>query len=365
MKAFELSALLAPFSTIVNRHAMSDTYRTLEIGKDYIYACAPWGTLEVDAELGNTKPFWVDGERFIGVIKGMPNEEVVLKLGNNLIITAGDDADRVVLPIFGKLDLPKRLDWNPFLKEPSDLPKGWEGKAVEGLQLGSLACGPQSMMSAGVYGTAFDFDDGGLMLSSSDSITMATAYVAGFTHPDWPDKLALVPEAMVALAAVLKQKGAHNKIEFKSDLVQVNAGPFYLALKPAPLLKTDILQICARFPSREASTKIPTKEVESFITRIGILSEAKQHAYVVLRISPTKLTLEFEEGAASSERRIDVEAQNVTEDLPPIKLDAFRMARALAHAGQIGFEYIEQGTLIFWSNDFSYFVCGIRDGKEE
>ena len=120
MKSTDLAVIISPFAALANKHAMSPIYNTLEISADTIRGCAPWGVLEVDAEIGTKETFWVNSLHFVGVIKTLPAGEVVFsQTGTTLSWECGnaqgkyDPGDLIRLSFSSYFDNPDRsLSWS-------------------------------------------------------------------------------------------------------------------------------------------------------------------------------------------------------------------------------------------------------------
>jgi hypothetical protein len=353
MLSSALAAVLGPFASLSNKHAISSVYKTLEITPTLIRGTTPWGILEVNCESGVADSFLIDSARFIAVVQSLPNAELELAVANNALTWKCGYAN-------GKLAVAPPIestkpDWPEWEKLWSP-----DKQFLECLEIGGLSCGPQSMASAGVYGIAFDRTDEGLMLSSSDSVTMAIckAHTEQLRSSFWPHKFVLVPDALDLLTTILKQGTPRFGVD--SQAVWASAGDFRLMLRPAPLLKQDILALASNFASKEAVATIPADRIGAFIKRAGALAESKANTMLTLRVVAGAIELSFAEGAATSDEYYLVDSLDVPGGLPEIKLDATRLARVLSYTDKVAFDHIDRGVLVFFGLKpaFDYLICG-------
>lgn len=360
MKSTELAAILTPFAALINKHALSDVYKTLEIGPKLIRACAPWGIMEADVDLGCTSTFYVDATTFIGVIKSLPSQEIALAVSNNTLTWKCGNKSSGNIGIRPPITIPDAADWSIFDKPLYNPSKSDTG--ISGIGLGALACGSMGMGQAGLYGVAFDFTPEGIVISSSDDTTIAVAKVSNQTRNRWPKRFALLPEATVLLDMIIKQPGKNNKIEFQEKVIYVRGGGFRLMLKSAPLLKQDLVMLANNYTTREDHVELPREGINAFIRRASALAETKDHTHVTLRGTKgddgTGLTLSFAEGVASAE---EIRLVGLQRDIASIKLDAGRLAKALAHTDEIAFDHIDRGILLLYGKNFDYLICGIHE----
>jgi hypothetical protein len=354
MQSNDLAAILAPFALMANRHALSAVYKTLEISPTGIRGCSPYGILEADAALDIPETIWIDAASFIGIVKSLPKDEIKLSIKSNALIWECGLADGK-LGLSQKMEIPE-TDFSILKK------KLWEPSKEfsEGLALGSLSCGPQSMASAGVFGAEFVMKDG-ITLVSSDSVTMSACKIADERPKSWPERITLIPDALELLISCLKIKAAKPaKLDMQANAIYLSNGALRLMLRPAPALKQDILGLCENYASRDAISELPGDRIKAFVSRATSLAESKQHTYVSIRIVDETMLLSFAEGAASSDEYYLSKDLAGFPDLPEIHLDALRVARALSHCDKLALDHVERGVIIFFNENpnFSYLISG-------
>ena len=359
MKSSDLADILSPFSQLANKHALSNIYKTLEVAPDSIRGCAPWGILTAFVDLDIAEPFWIDAASFIAVIKSLPNDDLSLSIKSGGLHWECGSAEGK-LALVGKTEIPD-ADWAILGKRLYNPDKAF----IQALELGSLSCGPESMSSAGVYGVIIHKTDDGLFIESSDNVTMA--YCDAGLHErmaEWPEKTTLKPDAMAMLVNILKQKSEKPpRLDIQEGAIYARAGAFRLLLRPSTPLKHDILALCLNYAAREAAAKVPAESLARFVRRSAALAESKQHTFVKLKATDGALALSFAEGSATTDEYYLAKDIEGIPELPEIRLDAVRMARALTQADRMALDHIENGVLVFFCEKpaFSYLICGTQE----
>jgi hypothetical protein len=352
MLSNDLNKLLAPFAQITNRHALSVNYRTLEVQPRMLRACAAYGILEADAALGISDPFFVDTGAFCAVVKSLPaDEEVIFKVMNNALhwecgLASGKlalvGAD-IIIPQMPKLEL-----------EGISVPAG----LADGLGLGSLSCGDSSLATAGIYGMVLD-NRTCLCAYASDDITISYCVLAAEAIGGFPDRITLAPDAVRLLITVLDDKAM---LVAGETAINVKAGAYQLLIKSIPAHKRDIAALQEQFAQAKVKVALPRERIAAFIKRATALAESARHAYVDLMVTQGAIALAFTEDKAASEEYYladDLDAP----DLPPIRIEAARMARALAHTDYIVLDHIERSVLILAGDKppFTYLLSGRKE----
>lgn len=369
MRSKVLSNYLAPFAALTNRHALSNVYKTLVLSPTGIRGCAPWGILEADVDLtgaGIEKEIWVDAQHLISVVKTLPADDVTFTVANNAInyecgIRKGN------LALVAEVDIPT-ADWKVLNKKGVLRPDKTFAPSIE---LGSLSTGPQSMASAGVFGVSFDKTEEGFFVTTSDNVTMSMCLVAetDAVPENWPDRLTLAPEAAAMLVTILDQRSDKKPayLDMSAKAVFAEANSFRLMVTPAPLMKQNILKMCLDFLSADFMVEVPTETINKFVICVGGLAESKQHAQVTLSVDKDGLKLSFEEGANNTEDTYKLAKLKLDREFAPVRLDAGRMARVLAHAHHIALDHLDKNVLAFVNDktNFSYLISGAQVTPKE
>lgn len=356
MLSNELAAILAPFAQMANRNALSAAYKTLEISPAHIRGASPWGILDAAVETGIGETFWIDAISFINVVKSLPKEEISFTIkGGALHWDCGLAEGKLGLP-GAEIAIPN-ADWKTSKKKSRSPDKQF----IQALSLGSLSCGPESMMTAGLHGVVIDNAGAEMAIVSSDDVTMSMA-IAGESNPLLPEKTALKPEAADMLQTILAIKAGEPSLYMDEKSVFASNDIYRLMLRPAPAFRVDIAGMVGNYADRQVMADIPRDRVAAFIRRATALAENKQHTFVTLSAINGGLALAFAEGAATSDEVYVIDDLPEVGDLPDIQLDAMRIARVLAHTSRICLDYIDRGVIAFCGDDpkFDYLVNGIE-----
>jgi hypothetical protein len=354
----EFTRLLAPFRQLSNKSALAVTYRSLELSGFEISGAARHGMMAVQGDFGIPEgpPIYVDANTFISILGSLPKDhEVELNLEDGGVLgwACGSAKGRLAL-----LKIPEMPHIEPQALD-SDASVGWKPTVAfaEALRLGMLSCGNESLASIGAYGVVLD-NTGDLCVYSSDNVTISSAFLEDSKPIDGPPTLTFSPEALGLLATVMNPKNEQAGMAFTEQHIYYVDESYRLLIKQIAPLKINIGAVFERFTSSDIMVEIPRDRITAFIKRISAISESKATT-ILIGASKGKLNMSFSDGLASSEEYYLVDELEVP-DLPPIELDAAKIARALAHTTHIVLDYIGDNVLILQGADpiFQYIISG-------
>lgn len=356
MRSNELVTALAPFAQLANKHALSPTYRSVQITPDCIRGWSSYGMMEAAVSLGVDATFALSAEVFYAVARSLPEaEEVTLKVNGGVLHWSCGAAD-------GKLALLAEEIKALTIERPKTRGKSWKvpDDFLEALRLGSLSCGNQSLASLGIYGIVID-NRGELLVTSTDDITISSC-IAGESVKVFPAMTTLSQEAVAMLVTVVGFGDDGATLEIDDKDIYCASGVLKLLLKPISALKQDIKALRDNFEAEEVTITIPHDRIAAFIKRAGALAESKAHTYVMLEVAEGAMKLAFVEGSAATDEYYLVEGLDAG-DLPPIKIDAARLARVLAHTDRLVLDHLDKSVLILRGDkpSFSYMIAGRKE----
>ena len=358
MKSATLLKALGPFALAANKHAISESYRSLQLSPTIVRGYASYALLELDIDLPLTSdtdaPVYVDAEAFISVLKSLPNDEI--KLSNisgvlhwNCGSAKGKLASYVVKQGIADLDFKARSN---AVWEPTEA-------FYDALDIGSISCTNIALTSAGMYGIVID-NRTTLAVYSSDNISVAGAE-CGEPIPGAPDTITLSPPAVALLRACMAYGEAACVMWANASEVCLETGSLRAVIKQVPALKHDFQELLSKYADVQLLVPLPPERVALFIRRAVALAESKRAAQVDISAVDGHLSLAFAEGTASSEEYYLVEGTQVP-DIEPIRIDASRLARVLEHVGYIAFDHVDRRALLFIGGDddsrFYYLLSG-------
>lgn len=344
----DVKEFLAPFKILSNKNAMSAMYKSLELAPDYVRGCSKYGILEVVMKLGIDEVMHVNAATFIAVIDSLPAEED-LELANvdGVLLWACGSAK-------GKIAL-MAVEAMPEITR-RNRPDGWPVTAgfAEGLRLGAISCDSASLASVGMHGVIID-NRGSLSIRTSDNITVSSCEVGG-KIPAAPEVITIDPEAAGLLASIITKDGI---LEFDAISVYYRDAGCKLLLKQVASLKHDLAKIMRNFEKQELVAEIPRDRITSFIKRTAALSESKKGVYVTLHAESGQLALSFSEAQAGSDEYYLVDGLQIPDGLE-IKIEASKLARALAHVEEVVLDHVDKGAVIFRGKSpaYTYMVSG-------
>lgn len=352
MKVSILSSLLAPFKLIINPRALSASYRILELGTKIRGTCG-WAYLETAADFKLKAPVSVDGTSFINVVNSLESGqdfEIVLQDGA-LAWKCGNAKGKLALaPAEAKIEpfnrRAKLSSWTP----PKDF--------ATALDLGSLSGGTNALATVGLFGVILNNKNDNLKIQASDDVSFSSCVVEGAKIPDAPDMMTISPESAQLLALMFARfKG--GVLEFDEKSIYYKDEYSKLLVQQVPPLQRDLEATINSLSAADVVVKLPTERITAFVKRATALAEAKRHTYVDFSAEKGRLLLSFEEGISTADEHYPIADLDVP-DLPFVRLDASKMARALSHTTHIVLDHIENKVVVFKGDkpDFRYGIAG-------
>lgn len=347
MLATELSRKLSPFGAIVNESALSVNYRALYLTPTFVCACAAFGSLEMMIEIGLDREIYIDATTFLNVIKSLPAAELELTATDAALKwKCGSSHGQIALLNQGVVVT--RPEWPE--KTKFVLTDKAFGKALD---LSSLSCGSTSLLSVGLYGIVLD-NSTNLTGYSSDNNTFSSACLGGKLKGN-PDTCCLSPESAKLIGMLSGRDKAAIAIDGTTSVFMKTVDA-KLVIKQIPPLKFDIKGGVAGFRGEKMKINLHRDVVTAFIRRAEALAEDHKRAYVDISVDNGAVRLAFAEGKASSEEFYLVEG-GPEGSVAPITVDSRRLARALAHATSIVFDYHE-ALVLRGPDDFIFVIAG-------
>jgi hypothetical protein len=349
MKSTDLAKLLSPFKRLVDIRAIDPVYRTLELTADKIYGQSLYAQLDVSAEIGVDKPCFVDGNTFVSVVESMPADtDMTFKVTQNALEWKCGNAS-------GKLAQLQSVIINKNSIRRSKTAWKINGSFIGSLSRGSISC-DKTMAPANLYGVVVSNEHG--VVASSDGTTVAwSSFVRD--HIDGPASVTLSQAATELLVSAISEEGSADYTD--RGITYRDKSTNLLVAVNDPLAHDIISKANDYPPEGSFITEIPRGLITSFVRRAAAMAEIKQHTYVTLSADKGRVSLSFAEGAASTdEYYMMAESKKMKSSMPPIKLDAMRMARALSYSDHMVLDYLTDNILVLASKDksFRYVIAG-------
>lgn len=360
MKAREIAKHLSLLRLLISKHSLSPNFRVLALAPQHgdmpahVRACAPFGSMLCSLDLGLDAELYVDGDSFLSVLGSLPDAELELRRdGNALRWACGpakghlalltQDGIAVATPAFGG-ELGELGDAKQF---------------GTGLELAALACQAMSVRTIDLEGVQVRNQHGKAYGCSSDNFVISSCCLG----PALPitGTVTLKPRAAELLAAVA-QRAPSIYSGFDASSIYCLAPGIELLIHQVPPLRYDIAERLEHYRGHEHRVPLLHDTVAAFLKRAEALVAAHEHAAVEITVHEGRTRLRFDEATGSTEEYYIVpEGPQVT--IPPVKLEAFRMAKALRHAEHLVFDYASQNILIMRGpNEFVFALSGKREG---
>jgi hypothetical protein len=374
VKARDLHRDLDLFRLLVSRNAMSPAYRALVLAKDHVRGCAPFGAMRCAAALGFADEVWVDGDDFLKVIASLPDKEFTAEIRDHALHwecledAHEGRAQRVLIRghlalMTEQLDVPPPVYDHDLSSDPVSEHFG------AGLELGSLSCGPIAMRTLGLYGVQIKNVGDRAYAYASDDTTMSGCSLGGplFTSDGAPGIITLSLNATALLAAVVKRdKTAYLAADNASLYCLTENGGVLateLLLNQADSLRGDIGALLARFAGSQHALRLHRDAVAAFLRRAEALAEQQRDAVVEFSVVDGETRLAFNELTGSTEEYHVVPDSDPDLNIPPVRVDADRIAKALGHADRMVFDYAVSDKILILrgDHDFAFAIFGRRD----
>jgi hypothetical protein len=320
--------------------------------------------MQCDIDLGLDNEIYVNCEDFLQLLRSLPDSEFEPQLTEGALRwTCG--------PAKGHLSLMTSEREQIIVPAPDFVgpqPEGTvDAKFGEGLELGSLSCGSMSLRTLGLQGVQIKNSNGKAYAYATDNTTFSACCLGealdepiGRPGANEPKMITLLPEATELLSALLKRDGI-SLLTFDNSSVYCVTLKAKLLLHQVPPLRTDISLILNDFARSDVSMPLYREAVSSFIKRAEALSDSAARAMVEISVEDGRTRLLFSEATAGSEEYYIVQGgPKVT--VQPVRLEAHRLAKALAHANDLIFDYANHNVLILrGDNEFVFAVTGRRE----
>lgn len=350
MKTSEASASFAPFGALVNRHALSENYKSLLLAPGFVRGMSAFGVMETEIPLGIVGEVAVEGEAFLQILRSLPSADLELHTSDNTLQwKAGAAKGRLAL-VSSKVSIPTP-PW------PEGLVLHEIGaNFVRGLDLGSVACGTTALMSLGLFGIHVVNANGSMIAYTSDNTTMSRARV-GDEVPGAASFMTLTPDAL-RLISVLAGRGKMS-IQFDETSVWCQTPDTKLVIKQTTPIKVPLRDSIDNFLGEEVKVELNRDIISSFIRRVDALAEDRGKANVTISVEEGAVRLFFEESRASQEEYYLADG-GVKVNVAPVVVDARRFGRVLANATHVVFDYADKGALVLrGSLDFAFIISAI------
>lgn len=348
MKATELSKALAPFFKLINKKAHTASYRALLLTDSFVRGCSAFGVMEIEVELELDADIHVDGDEFLQVLKSLPAAELKLTVDNTKLVWVCGQAKGQLAVLGENIEIPELPD---ELQPEIEMDEFFS----EALAIGSLSAGGAPLMSAGLYGALICNTEDGLFVYGSDDTTVSSARL-GETLPDSVEQAVLSPEALALLQVVSDDQGA--MLAFDNKAVYCNTASTRLVLNQIAPLRHKIQEIIEVHAEANITAPLDHDTVLTFIKRAEALSSDNGSPFVSISVENGNARLAFESGKNSSEEYYVVEG-GADINVPPITVEARRLAKALGYASHLVFDHAEDEALVLkGDHDFIFVLSG-------
>jgi hypothetical protein len=336
-------------AAIADRHAMTPQYRALALaphdGRTAVWVYAPFAALRCIVDLEIEEEVRVDANDFMLILKGLAPTKFTVAVKNNALHWRCGPSHGHLPLLDPTIDLPTPV----YNDEKLELLGSEFG---ERLRLGALAAGTARQ----AIGVQIENHDGSAYAYASDSATISMCRLGGPLPTTEP--LTLKPEA-AAILADLARKQKPVLVACNPNSVYCLADDLQLQLNQLPPLDYRLADKIRPYLKHEITMPLYHEAVIGFIRRAEGLAEARQQTEVEIRIEAGKVCFAFREAAGSIEEHYVAEGgPKIT--MPPIRIAARRLTRALRDATQLVFDHADKSVLVLrdGAKDFVFGISG-------
>lgn len=346
-----LYARLALLDRIAKRSAISVNYRVAALERQAIRVASPFGAMRCPLDLGLKSEICVDATSFLGSLRTTEAKFTATIKSNALHWKCGGASGRLAA-VEAEVAAPS------FPGKLVDVGRGF-GK---GLELGALGCGHSTFLrNAGLEAVQLLNRNGKAYALSTDSKMLSSCCLG----PALPTKeiACLKPEAAALLVEVLEREEQQDSPEMQLgiDDKSVYCETSDVELQLFQLYNRqgyNLADKLAPFMGHKVTMPLMHEVVDAFLTRVQYYAEIKQAAEVEVTVEKGRTALRFTEDISATEEQYQVaSAPKIT--VPPIRILARQMAKALAHATELVFDYADQNILVLRGpNEFVFGITG-------
>lgn len=352
MLAGQLAYAVKIASKVSNSTALIPLYRSIEIGPDSVRACSEHGNIEVATEeTGIKEPVLVEAVRALGVFTSVKeNAELILEVKDNQLHWKCQDAKGALSLVEQDIQIPKirheDFPWVP--KSQSEL--------SDAVMLAVSAC-QAATVSVGLFGVVFEPEGDNLKMSSSNSVSLASAKVPLCGFPK--DKITLRPPVPHILAFLLRVT-TNAALDLTKDGLFIVGDNLIAKLPRCEPIAHDLNEVLDKFKSFEHFTAIDANGVRKFLVRARALADKHIPLNVSISVNEGRIVLQHKGMVAESEEFFL--AQGIDEKLTfeSVTVPVNMLVVPLEHVEAIVLDYLPDNTLLLRGEnpEFTYIIGG-------
>ena len=349
MNAPALYEQLKLFGALINKKSVAAQYRVLALAPDHVRGIGLFGQMRCETAVGLDAEITVDGSDFLQVLRSLPNADFIARhVDGALRWTCGSAKGH--LTVLGEFSSTGAL---PTPSWTGSAPEHLVGEAfADGLALGALASGREALRAAGLMGIQITTRDGQSTAYATDDIGLSCCGLG--VALDEP-AITLSAEAVALLAAFVRHDG-DALLTHDARAVYCVSPSAELVLNQIPSLRKDLATEFDKYRATTMAVPLWHEAVTAFLRRAEALSDEK--AIVEVVAEDGKMGLIFREATSSSEEYFIVRGGPQV-SLPPIRVEAWRLAKVLGHADRIVFDYAANNLLVLTGpHGFSFVLSG-------
>jgi hypothetical protein len=345
-----LYARLAPLAHVADHRALSVKFRALALTAEHARAAAPWGAMRCFVDLGLEREVCVDATRFINMLKNAPDAPFTATTHDNALHYRCGSR-------YGSL---------PLITETVPIPI--DNGAVTplsrsfgvGLERGAAACGISAILRrAGLEGVQLYNRDGKAYATASDSVALSSCCLGPALPMPEGQTVTLKPEAAELLAEIVQREPGEMFIGVDNASLSFRAPGIEMTINQrAPLVK-NFVDTLASFTEHKIMVPLLHETAARVLSLAEELARERREARVEIGVTEGRVTFAFRGRFSSTGDSYDIVPKEPRLSIAPVRIEPRRLARVLAHANNLVFDYADRNILqLRGDHEFIFIVSG-------
>lgn len=350
MQVSVLTAISKIVSKISNPSSLTSLHRSILVGKETFKACSEFGNLEIQTDpTGLNSDCLVDADALTAIASSLPQNTTIdlIEKPNKIEWKCGQAK--------GHLNLVQTDHAIPNISHQT-FPWIPEKNLGDALLLSSCAC-QAAAVAVGLYGITIEPSGNDLVLTSSNSIALASATIEKGSYPF--SKITLRPPVPSIISALI-QSCPNCVLDVTSEGIFISGDWLRAQLPLGTNLTHDLKKIADKYATSTHSAKIDNASVRRFIMRAKGLSDKHLSFTVGLRIEQGKLALTHSGISSGSEEFFLADGLDTSLNYSSVSLPADMLVVPLSVIETAVFDYLPQQQIVLRGSNpnFLYVVGG-------
>ena len=235
-----------------------------------------------------------------------------------------------------------------------------------GLDLGAAACGQSAVLrSAGLEGVQLYNARKRSYAVASDGVVGSSCCLGPALPMSNLTIVTLKPQAAMLLAEVVKREDGEMFVGIDDDSLYYFApSGIELHLNQLAPLPISFAEKLKPYTTGKVAVPVMHDTVAALLKRVDMLAEVRREAMVEVTVADGRTTLSFTEATNQTEEYYDIVPAGPAVTMPPIRIEARRLATALNDASHLVFDHAADNILVLrGESEFIFAIAGPATAK--